>query len=305
MVNCAKMNGSIRAAIGGAGSVKFSSSPNNYTAGYSHAHNHLMQSNGDLMPAAYHSLGHNHGPSASAASAAAGGQANSEQQQPHQQQQPQQQQLQQQSQEVAGHHHHHIHHEHYPNPAHFVLTSTAASGSFSASSAVTPGTANSEPAPYYVRQPPLPPPVPSLPPKYHPYHNHLPLERVESQKSLFQGNVANGGHSHQLPPTASAEPTLKNPKKSSLKKRSKFDVITRSTQSLTNLVATSGSAAQQSDTKSPMGLMPSLTRKQSSGSAKHVEIVHFAIKGGPPWGFRIKQRNDNVFISKVSAFDQF
>lgn len=267
------MNGS----IGQSGTVKFA--PN----AYGHAHNHALQSNGDMMPA-YHSLGHNHGPSAPS-----GGQGTlspSEEQHGEQQQAP-------------SHQHMHMH-EHYPKAAHLVHTSTANS-SFSASSAITAG---SEPAPYYVRQAPLPPPVPSLPPQYHPYHNHLPLERLESQKSLFQG--ANG-HSHQLPP-ASAEPTLKNPKKSSLKKRSKFDVITRSTQSLTNLVATSGATscstsqtvAQQTG-KTSMGLMPSLTRKQSSGSAKHVEIVHFAIKGGPPWGFRIKQRNDNVFISKVSA----
>lgn len=33
---------------------------------------------------------------------------------------------------------------------------------------------------------------------------------------------------------------------------------------------------------------------------KHVEVLNFVLKGGPPWGFRIKQRNGNVFISKVS-----
>lgn len=281
VVDCGRMNGS----IGQSGGVNFAASA------YSHAHNHAFQSNGKML-GALHSLGHNHGPSAPC-----GGQGTLSPSEEEQGEQP----------PPAQHHHHHIQHEHFPNPSHFVQTGTVKS-SFSASSAMTAATGASEAAPYYVRQAPLPPPVPSLPPQYHPYHNHLPLERLDSHKQAFQGANVNG-HSHQLPP-ASAEPTLKNPKKSSLKKRSKFDVITRSTQSLTNLVATSGAtscstsqigAAQQTG-KSSMGLMPSLTRKQSSGSAKHVEIVHFAIKGGPPWGFRIKQRNDNVFISKVSVF---
>ncbi|UXI19766.1 uncharacterized protein NH340_JMT05709 [Sarcoptes scabiei] len=34
---------------------------------------------------------------------------------------------------------------------------------------------------------------------------------------------------------------------------------------------------------------------------KHVEVLNFVLKGGPPWGFRIKQRNGNVFISKVNC----
>ena len=37
----------------------------------------------------------------------------------------------------------------------------------------------------------------------------------------------------------------------------------------------------------------------SRSCAKHVEVLNFILKGGPPWGFRIKQRNGNVFISKV------
>lgn len=32
----------------------------------------------------------------------------------------------------------------------------------------------------------------------------------------------------------------------------------------------------------------------------HVHILDFVLKGGPPWGFRIKQRGDKVFVSKVS-----
>ncbi|KAH9418143.1 hypothetical protein DERP_010695, partial [Dermatophagoides pteronyssinus] len=35
--------------------------------------------------------------------------------------------------------------------------------------------------------------------------------------------------------------------------------------------------------------------------SKHVEVLNFLLKGGPPWGFRIKQRNGNVFISKVNC----
>ncbi|XP_075586625.1 uncharacterized protein LOC124489911 isoform X11 [Dermatophagoides farinae] len=39
----------------------------------------------------------------------------------------------------------------------------------------------------------------------------------------------------------------------------------------------------------------------SRSCAKHVEVLNFILKGGPPWGFRIKQRNGNVFISKVNC----
>ena len=32
----------------------------------------------------------------------------------------------------------------------------------------------------------------------------------------------------------------------------------------------------------------------------HVQYLNFTLKGGPPWGFRIKQRRDRVIVSKVS-----
>lgn len=264
------MNGMI--ATGTGGTVKFA---RNHTA-FAPVHNHALEPEEEMLPA-YHAQGHNHGPSMTSSS-------------------------------MPAHHHHHIHHQHFPDPAHFAaMLASTPSENYPVSSAGTP-CASSEPAPYYVRQPPLPPPVPTLPPQYHQFHNHIPLERVESQKSLFSQS---NGHSHQ-PTPASAEPQLKNPKKSSLKKRSKFDTLTRSTQSLTNLVATSGGFStagypnsQQQRNKprdSSMGIMPSFNRKRSSSTVKHVEIVNFSLKGGPPWGFRIKQRNDNVFISKVSTF---
>lgn len=33
----------------------------------------------------------------------------------------------------------------------------------------------------------------------------------------------------------------------------------------------------------------------------HIHIFNLLLKGGPPWGFRIKQRSDKVFISRVSV----
>lgn len=33
----------------------------------------------------------------------------------------------------------------------------------------------------------------------------------------------------------------------------------------------------------------------------HYVIINFVIKGGPPWGFRIKQRSNRVVVSKVNC----
>lgn len=35
----------------------------------------------------------------------------------------------------------------------------------------------------------------------------------------------------------------------------------------------------------------------------HCILINFILKGGPPWGFRIKERMDRVVVSKVSHFD--
>ncbi|KAI2800016.1 hypothetical protein BLOT_012230 [Blomia tropicalis] len=103
------------------------------------------------------------------------------------------------------------------------------------------------------------------------------------------------------------------PKKSSLKKRSAASIRfessllgnSRSSQSLTNLAATSGTgftlntAHNHLNSMGAAGLTPSSTsntrkRPHGGGCSKPVEIVHFHLKGGPPWGFRIKQREENV-----------
>ena len=37
-------------------------------------------------------------------------------------------------------------------------------------------------------------------------------------------------------------------------------------------------------------------------NASNSVVLELTLKGGPPWGFRIKERSDNVIISKVSQF---
>ena len=134
-------------------------------------------------------------------------------------------------------------------------------------------------------------------PQYHLKHNHIPAK------------------DGKLPSEC------KVPKKSSLKKRSAASIRfessllgnSRSSQSLTNLAATSGTgftlntAHNHLNSMGAAGLTPSSTsntrkRPHGGGCSKPVEIVHFHLKGGPPWGFRIKQREENVFISKVCIF---
>lgn len=44
---------------------------------------------------------------------------------------------------------------------------------------------------------------------------------------------------------------------------------------------------------------PKTSRRLLKSCKKHMEVLNFVLKGGPPWGFRIKQRNGSVFISKV------
>lgn len=123
---------------------------------------------------------------------------------------------------------------------------------------------------------------------HHHVHHHQQLQQQQKQQ-------------HQHPPT---QPTLGSEglvaegkvKKSSLKKRSTFEANKDKTLTLAN----------SEDNKSLHTFMgPNASSLSGSigkrKSAKHVELLNFSLKGGPPWGFRIKQRNGNVFISKVSG----
>lgn len=59
-------------------------------------------------------------------------------------------------------------------------------------------------------------------------------------------------------------------------------------------IVSSGNIEKPKSPKTPKRLLKSCK--------KHMEVLNFVLKGGPPWGFRIKQRNGNVFISKVRDY---
>lgn len=154
--------------------------------------------------------------------------------------------------------------------------------------------------------------TPSTPGLYHVHHYH-PTESMTQQQPHYRQH-----HNHLLPANIedvnNANSIQQQPKvkKSSLKKKSKFDGPEYSTQDKAGKYSVVSLQQNTSTNEKPTMsnlLGTSLTSLLGVGRgkkrSKRAEVIEFVLKGGPPWGFRIKQRNGNVFISKVSAYSLF